>query len=173
MSAQASPVVDSSGYAAVFDRSAVGFLIVDLAGRVVDANSAVAAAVGRAVHQLRGLPLREFVHADDAAAVAARWEYLTADRELRVECRLRRGDGRVVWAELTMTLVAGTSVSGPPVPGDTVGAAGFCVVTVKDVTEVRRLRDQLKYRAEHDSLTGLSNRGHFLDRLDATFRESP
>ena len=39
----------------------------------------------------------------------------------------------------------------------------------RDVTTQRQLADQLKYQAFHDSLTGLANRAHFVDRLDHVF----
>jgi diguanylate cyclase (GGDEF)-like protein/PAS domain S-box-containing protein len=137
-------------------------MVIDSGGRVVEANNAVAASVGHTSGQLRGQQLRDLVHSDDEAVVAQKWEYLPGCGESRVECRLRRADGRVVWAELTMSTTRSA--------GD---RTWFCVVTVKDVTDARRLRDQLKYRAEHDSLTGLSNRDHFQDSLEAMFRDAP
>jgi diguanylate cyclase (GGDEF)-like protein/PAS domain S-box-containing protein len=39
------------------------------------------------------------------------------------------------------------------------------VVTARDVTERRRLEDQLAHQAFHDSLTGLANRALFADRV--------
>ncbi len=41
------------------------------------------------------------------------------------------------------------------------------VLNVRDVSQRKVLEDELVHRASHDSLTGLPNRGHFLDRLRA------
>ena len=40
------------------------------------------------------------------------------------------------------------------------------VLTIRDVTEERRLEDQLKHQAFHDTLTGLPNRALFTDRAE-------
>jgi diguanylate cyclase (GGDEF)-like protein len=56
------------------------------------------------------------------------------------------------------------SVSGRPLlsdPGDRLGA----VVALRDVTDRRRVEDELRRRVLHDGLTGLANRTLFLDRL--------
>ena len=45
-------------------------------------------------------------------------------------------------------------------------AVGGIVLTVRDVTEHRRLEESLRYQAFHDGLTGLANRDLFLDRLE-------
>lgn len=45
--------------------------------------------------------------------------------------------------------------------GETIGA----VVVIKDISEQRRLMQQLRYNAMHDSLTHLPNRSHFASRL--------
>ncbi len=44
-------------------------------------------------------------------------------------------------------------------------AVGGVVINYRDVTERRRLEDELRHQAFHDSLTGLANRGLFMDRL--------
>lgn len=41
----------------------------------------------------------------------------------------------------------------------------------RDVTEKRRIREQLTYLARHDTLTGLYNRAHAHERLDALLEE--
>lgn len=47
--------------------------------------------------------------------------------------------------------------------------AGF-VLNVRDVSERRRLEEELRHRALHDPLTGLANRALFAERLDQALR---
>jgi diguanylate cyclase (GGDEF)-like protein len=43
---------------------------------------------------------------------------------------------------------------------------GGWVETHSDITDLRRIEEQVEFQAQHDSLTGLSNRTHLRDRLD-------
>jgi diguanylate cyclase (GGDEF)-like protein/PAS domain S-box-containing protein len=49
---------------------------------------------------------------------------------------------------------------------------GGLVVTLRDVTDQRRLQAELTHRAFHDSLTGLANRVLFADRIEAAIAEA-
>ena len=46
------------------------------------------------------------------------------------------------------------------------------VLVFHDVTEARRLSDEMNYRATHDSLTSLANRAEFETRLDKTLAQA-
>jgi diguanylate cyclase (GGDEF)-like protein/PAS domain S-box-containing protein len=67
---------------------------------------------------------------------------------------LRRRDRHVVFVQGAVTPLVEN--------GD---AAIGCVVTFRNVTATRRLTDELKYQATHDSLTGLHNRRAFESKL--------
>ncbi|PWR19550.1 putative bifunctional diguanylate cyclase/phosphodiesterase [Zavarzinia aquatilis] len=52
------------------------------------------------------------------------------------------------------------------------GRQPFIVAYILDITEVRETEANARYRAEHDDLTGLLNRGQFLSRLSAATGEA-
>lgn len=51
-------------------------------------------------------------------------------------------------------------------------ATGGEVLNIRDVTERRRLQEEVEYRAFHDTTTGLPNRQLFMDRLGVALRRS-
>ena len=98
--------------------------------------------------ELAGTPFGQLVHPDDRHRVAAAVLAAEAgERAPEVEGRLRFADGRYRSAAITVTNLLGD--------GD---VNGF-VINAHDVDDLRQL-------ASFDSLTGLANRGAFIDRLD-------
>ncbi|UXY17026.1 diguanylate cyclase [Chitiniphilus purpureus] len=67
-----------------------------------------------------------------------------------IEVRMRRWSGEAFWASLSMSSV-------------TVGEEITLMIGVSDITERKRLEGELKRRATTDSLSGLSNRAHFME----------
>jgi diguanylate cyclase (GGDEF)-like protein/PAS domain S-box-containing protein len=78
---------------------------------------------------------------------------LPPDRSLALEVSAMHGDGERRMMEFSaVNLMENVAVAG-------------IVLTLRDVTANRTLERQLSYRADHDSLTGLANRAHFLTRV--------
>jgi diguanylate cyclase (GGDEF)-like protein/PAS domain S-box-containing protein len=101
---------------------------------------------------LTGAPLADLVEPDSAAEVRRRVDAVRAgyrDRHER-DWRVRRPGGRWALAEVSCRDLRGE----PTVRG--------LVVTLRNVTESRRLEQELYRRATFDSLTGLPNREVFL-----------
>ncbi|MFE4518683.1 putative bifunctional diguanylate cyclase/phosphodiesterase [Kitasatospora sp. NPDC056783] len=108
---------------------------------------------------LAGTPLTDLVPTEDSGEVAGALARMRGaggpprGEQPREHWRLLRRDGTTIEAE-----VRSDDLRADP----TVGAL---VLTLRDVTEQRRMERELTHRAFHDALTGLANRVLFLDRV--------
>ncbi len=120
----------------MFENAAAGVSVVDGRGRLVSANPAFAAMLGRPVEDLLGRAPREFTHPDDWAAQSPLWgEVIDGKRDgYQLRKRYLRPDGSTVWAELSVAVVRGPG-------GEYVRAIGVTV----DMTDRRRLEEQLRH----------------------------
>ncbi|HEY2723994.1 MAG TPA: EAL domain-containing protein [Pseudonocardiaceae bacterium] len=145
---------------AVFSQAGIGIGILDLDGAVTDANTALLVMLGHSMDELTGRAMTDLVHPDDRARVLAVTRELLAGRHdhFRLERRLVRADGEVLWAQLSATLVREED-----------GSPRFGVAMAEDVTDRHRLQSRLQHQALHDPLTQLPNRALFLDRLSRVF----
>jgi diguanylate cyclase (GGDEF)-like protein/PAS domain S-box-containing protein len=147
--------VDWGRYA--FERATVGITIVDLQGRYLRVNHALAATLGYDPEELIGRTWQEITHPDDLEADLTAVSTLLAGEldGYEMEKRYIHRDGRVVWIALSVSLVR-----------DDAGHPLFFVGQVIDITERKRVEEQLVYQAFHDPLTGLPNRALFSDRVN-------
>ncbi|MGO9911913.1 MAG: putative bifunctional diguanylate cyclase/phosphodiesterase [Acidimicrobiales bacterium] len=105
---------------------------------------------------LEGSRLTELLHPDDVQQAIAVWNdtaYRT-DASTAVAWRLRHQDGS--WRDVEV--VANNLLGDADVEG--------IVLTIRDVSDRKRLEEELKHQAFHDSLCGLANRALFGDRLE-------
>ncbi|MFD9791179.1 putative bifunctional diguanylate cyclase/phosphodiesterase [Streptomyces sp. NPDC059070] len=144
-------------FRAVFEGAAVGIGIADLEGRVLEVNETLTRMFGGVEGQIRSRNVSEWVHPEDAPQVWKLYEELVrGDRDhYRVEKPYYRGDGTVLWTNLTVSLLR-----------DAEGRPQYQLALLEDTTERRLLNLRLRYEATHDALTGLPNRTLFFERLD-------
>jgi diguanylate cyclase (GGDEF)-like protein/PAS domain S-box-containing protein len=140
-----------------FEDAPNGMALVGLDGRILRANRAIAELFGRSPEDAVGRAIRDFTHPDDRDSSAAHLQRLTAGEidQYRMEKRYLRPDGRVVWVELSVSLVR-----------DAQGCPAYAIGQVQDITERRALSDRLAHEAAHDAMTGLPNRTRFMERLE-------
>ncbi|MGW5002963.1 putative bifunctional diguanylate cyclase/phosphodiesterase, partial [Streptomyces hydrogenans] len=146
-----------SRFRAVFDGAAIGIGIADLEGRLVEINDTMPRMFGGVEAHVRSRNVSEWVHPEDGPHVWRLYEELVrGEREqYRVEKPYYRGDGTVLWTNLTVSLLR-----------DAQGHPQYQLALMEDITERRLLHLRLRYEATHDALTGLPNRTLFFERLE-------
>ncbi|MEU4063169.1 EAL domain-containing protein [Streptomyces wedmorensis] len=146
-----------SRFRAVFDGAAIGIGIADLDGNVLEINETLTRMFGGMEGQVRSKNVSEWVHPEDGPHVWKLYEELVrGEREhYRVEKPYYRGDGTVLWTNLTVSLLR-----------DAEGRPQYQLALLEDTTERRLLHLRLRYEATHDALTGLPNRTLFFERLE-------
>jgi diguanylate cyclase (GGDEF)-like protein/PAS domain S-box-containing protein len=147
-------------FRAAFEHAPIGMALVSVDGRFLRVNRALARMLGRAEDEVAGTSALALTHPEDHAAVgdAAR-RVLGGDASVRVEQRYVHLDGLPVWAAVTLSPVL-----------DREGAPRYLIAQVEDMTEQRASGARLAHQAVHDPLTGLPNRGRFVDQLQDAVR---
>ena len=147
----------------LFDEAPIGIAKVGVDGRFLEVNRAYGAILGHDPAELVGRSMLTFTHPDDRDATRGTTERLVAGAQDRAsyEKRYVRSDGSVVWASVNASVVRGSQ-----------GEPQFVIGQIEDITDRRRMRDELALHAVTDPLTGLPNRTLFMERLDVALRRA-
>ncbi len=146
----------------LYGRSGVPTAIVDLDGIFRHVNVALATMWGQEPEEIIGRPWITFTHPEDvafweeAATRLAEGDDLSLDQQ-----RFLRPDGTLAWASM---YVATTR--------DEAGEPLYYLVQMPDITDRKRIEEQLDYYDYYDALTGLANKTMLLNRLTLALGES-
>lgn len=136
-----------------FHEAAVGMVILDLEGRVLSANRGMTEIMHYAAEELRGRHVT-LVLGEDRQGEIAHIVARVVSGEIgswRAERRCFRKDGISIWMRSSISMMK----------------PGYIVVLCEDITDQKQAREKLRYQAMHDPLTGLPNRRHFEQALNA------
>ncbi|MEY9864412.1 diguanylate cyclase (GGDEF)-like protein/PAS domain S-box-containing protein [Catenulispora sp. GAS73] len=145
----------------VFRNAALGIVITDKHGQVLEVNPALAEMLGVDAYAARGRTIRNLIDPTEPGEYWRGYNALLAGEQTEAEAdtRIRRVDGGVVWTHVRTTAVR-----------DDGGEVALVIALHEDVTERRRATDQLRHQATHDALTGLPNRVRLLDAVEELLR---
>jgi diguanylate cyclase (GGDEF)-like protein/PAS domain S-box-containing protein len=151
-------------FRAIFARAAIGVLVVDMEGRILQTNRAFRRMVRMNARELRRMHFYELNHPDDNAANLPLFRDLVEGRReaYQMEKRYRLRDGEVVWVHLATSVVR-----------DRERRPRFCVAMVENITERKAMEVRLRHDANHDALTDLPNRTLLQQRLEEAVRRGP
>ncbi len=146
-----------------FTHASIGMALLDFDGRILQANAALAALVGRGIGDLLQQPFQQLVLADDRDGLD-RQLGLVDQQEFEgfsLELRCLHREGRPVWAATHCSFFSEPGSSQP-----------CLILQVQDITARRSAEEGLHHLAFHDSLTGLPNRRRFHELLDGAVAQA-
>jgi diguanylate cyclase (GGDEF)-like protein/PAS domain S-box-containing protein len=146
-----------------FRDAAIGMALVRIDGRFLQVNHSLCRIVGYSEEELLEKTFQEITHPDDLDADLGQMRRML-DGEIetyQMEKRYFHKEGHVVWILLSASLVH-----------DEDGEPLYFIAQVQDITERKRMEEQLRHQAFHDHLTDLPNRSLFADRLGQALRRT-
>jgi diguanylate cyclase (GGDEF)-like protein/PAS domain S-box-containing protein len=133
------------------------------AGALTRVNHALDDLLGCTPGELVGTRLAALADDQDRPRLQEAFDRLlrTGAERVRLEQRLKRADGRSVWALVSASLVHGGEDMAPQV-----------IVQFLDISERKSFEGRLQHLADHDALTGLLNRRRFEAELERSLAHS-
>jgi PAS domain S-box-containing protein len=135
----------------IFEEAAHGMSLVDMEGHIQDVNPALLKMLGFNKNELVGKSFKALLFPEDAMRNGRLFQELCAGKSdsYSRECRYRHKDNRVVWGQVTVSLLRTTG-----------GAPQYAVAMVADIThrkkaeeDIRTYQEQLQSLASELSLT--------------------
>jgi len=133
-------------FRAVFANAGLGVVVLDAEMRIVEANRAFTAMLGYDEAELKAKSSNDILHPEDLAINRARFAAMAegSGDSYQLQTRFFAKNGRIIWVKHTVTAVR----------DDDTGTLRFAVSVTEDVTERKRLEDQMRLAATVFENTG-------------------
>jgi len=140
----------------VFEHAPTGMAVVALDGRCIRVNGALCEITGYRADELLAKPFIDITHPDDIDEDAEEHQRLLNGeiRHYRTEKRYLNAKGHAIWVRISASLVRRAD-----------GQPDYFVTQVEDISNQKRMEQQLRDLADNDGLTGLRNRRFFEESL--------
>ncbi|HTX46557.1 MAG TPA: diguanylate cyclase [Solirubrobacteraceae bacterium] len=120
---------------------------------IMKCNPAFARLIGREPEEIVGHSSAEFLHPEDLSIRSAGIRRLCENKEATLEARWVHRDGREIWTQNSSAVVTGPN------------GEELHIIQCANVSDRKQREEQLRYHADHDSLTGLLTRRRFDEEL--------
>ncbi len=147
----------TGSFETAFTKAPIGMGLVALDGTFIRVNPAFCRILGYTPEEMANVTFNEMIRPGDveedllyvSRMIAGDFESFTKER------RLLAKSGEAIWVNLASTLVR-----------DEAGQPVHIITQAQDISERRRLEEELRRVAEEDPLTGLANRRRFMTTLE-------
>lgn len=143
-------------FRSAFENSPIGIVLIDLKGKIFQANNFAAEVLGYEETPLEDVHISRLVPPEDRNQLKDMLSRMStgADETVRTECRMIRLDNLEVWTNLHVVLQR-----------DAAGQPNYLIGQIADITEMKSSQSRMERMAFYDTLTNLANRRLFYDRL--------
>lgn len=141
----------------IFENAPIGMAILGPEGGFLQVNTSLCRILGYTAQELQQKTFQQITHAEDLQDDLA-WMQKLRDGEIeqyQLEKRYIHQDGHLIWTLLSRSVVR-----------DEAENTYYFIAQIQDITEQKRINEQLSQQAKLDYLTNLPNRRYFMERAE-------